>query len=373
VSRSLKALVTGATGFIGSHLVEDLLQRGIHVRCLVRKTSDLKWLRDLPIDPVYGDCNDPNSLGEAVKGVDQVFHLAGVTKAIQERTYFEVNAFGTENLIHACLEHNSHLQKFIYLSSQAAAGPCRDGGMKRESDISAPVSPYGKSKRMGEELAMEHSHELPLLILRPCAIYGPRDRDIYAFFKLLSKRIKPCLSGQDQHISLCFVQDIIQAILLAAEARQPSGEVFFVSDGHGYRLEEIGDIFAINKADLDGADRRYVELEMALGLDRTSDGWEHPIIKVIATTGEGVEELVKAIQQHHEYLVTSGKIKQNQERRFCAQLETIVEHSFMRKLFVDPEERKLFQKLVQEVCERKTDPYTAAERLILQLIQPQDT
>ncbi len=136
---------------------------------------------------------------------------------------------------------------------------------------------------------------------------------------------------------------------------------------------EIGDIFAINKADLDGADRRYAELEMALGLDRTSDGWEHPIIKVIATTGEGVEELVKAIQQHHEYLVTSGKIKQNQERRFCAQLETIVEHSFMRKLFVDPEERKLFQKLVQEVCERKTDPYTAAERLILQLIQPQDT
>jgi nucleoside-diphosphate-sugar epimerase len=244
VSRSLKALVTGATGFIGSHLLEDLLQRGIHVRCLVRKTSDLKWLRDLPIDPVYGDCNDPNSLGEAVKGVDQVFHLAGVTKAIQERTYFEVNAFGTENLIHACLEHNSHLQKFIYLSSQAAAGPCRNGGMKRESDLCDPVSPYGQSKRMGEELAMAHSHELPLLILRPCAIYGPRDRDIYAFFKLLSKRIKPCLSGQYHHVSLCYVGDVVQAIQLAAEVRQPSGEIFFLSDGHDYRMEEIGDIIA---------------------------------------------------------------------------------------------------------------------------------
>ncbi|MFX1491032.1 MAG: methylmalonyl Co-A mutase-associated GTPase MeaB [Promethearchaeota archaeon] len=137
-------------------------------------------------------------------------------------------------------------------------------------------------------------------------------------------------------------------------------------------IMEIGDIFAINKADLDGADRRYVELQMALNLDRTSDDWEPPIIKVIATTGEGVEELVKAIREHHEYLVTSGNIKQNQERRYCAQLETIVEHSFMRKLFVNPEEQQLFQKLVREVCERKTDPYTAAERLILHLIQPKN-
>jgi LAO/AO transport system kinase len=136
---------------------------------------------------------------------------------------------------------------------------------------------------------------------------------------------------------------------------------------------EIGDIFTINKADLDGADRRYVELQMALNIDRTSDGWEPPIIKVIATTGEGVEELVTAIQQHHEYLVTSGEIKQNQERRLSAQLEKIVEHSFMRKLFVDPAERKLFQKLVKEVNARKTDPYTAAERLILHLIKQQDT
>jgi nucleoside-diphosphate-sugar epimerase len=224
--------------------VEALLKTGIHVRCLFRKTSDRKWLRDLPIDAVYGDCNDPDSLGVAVKSVDQVFHLAGVTKAIKERTYFEVNTFGTENLINACLEHNSHLKKFIYLSSQAAAGPCRGEGMKRESDICAPVSPYGKSKRMGEELALAHSHELPLIILRPCAIYGPRDRDIYTYFKLLSKRIKPCLSGQGHHVSLCYVGDLVQAIVLAAEAGQPSGEIFFLSDGQDYRMEEICDIIA---------------------------------------------------------------------------------------------------------------------------------
>ena len=157
--------MTGATGFIGSHLVENLLERGVHVRCLIRKTSDLKWLRKLPIELVHGDCGDKASLREAVRGVDQVFHVAGVTKAINERTYFEVNALGTENLIHACLEHNTRLQKLVYISSQAAAGPCRNGGKKRESDLCEPVSPYGRSKRMGEEVAIAHSHELPLLIL----------------------------------------------------------------------------------------------------------------------------------------------------------------------------------------------------------------
>ena len=242
--RVLRALVTGATGFIGSHLVEALLQKGVQVRCLVRKTSDLSWLKNLPIEVFRGNCNDKASLEEAVKGVDQVFHLAGVTKAVEEKTYFEVNALGTENLIHACLENNPRLQKFVYVSSQAAAGPCQNGGKKRESDRCEPVSVYGHSKRMGEEFALAHSHEIPLLILRPSAVYGPRDRDIYAFFKLLSKKIKPCLAGQDQHISLCYVQDMIQAILLATEAQESSGEIFFLSDGHDYRLEEVGDIFA---------------------------------------------------------------------------------------------------------------------------------
>ena len=236
--------MTGGTGFIGSHLVEALLKKGIQVRCLLRKTSDLKWLKGLPIEVNWGDCNDKNSLREAVQGVEQVFHLAAVTKAVHEKTYFEVNAFGTENLIHACLENNPRIQKFIYLSSQAAAGPCRNGNKKKESDQCKPVSPYGQSKQMGEELALAHAQELPLLILRPSAVYGPRERDIYTFFKLLSKRIKPCLPSKDQHISLCYVEDIIQAILLAAQVKGSSGEIFFLSDGQDYRLEEIGDIFA---------------------------------------------------------------------------------------------------------------------------------
>jgi LAO/AO transport system kinase len=135
---------------------------------------------------------------------------------------------------------------------------------------------------------------------------------------------------------------------------------------------EIGDIFVVNKADLDGADRRYAELQTALNLDKTEEGWQPPILKVISTSGEGVPELVEVIQNHHKHLLETGEIQENRFRRCSAQLETIVEHSFLRKLFVDPEERKLFLQLVEEVNARKTDPYTAAERLILRLIQPHE-
>jgi nucleoside-diphosphate-sugar epimerase len=239
----LKALVTGATGFIGSHLVEALVQRGAQVRCLVRNKRYLGWVKDSPAEFVVGNCQEKNSLKQAVKDVDQVFHLAGVTTAVKEETYFEVNALGTENLVQACIENNSRLKKFIYLSSQAAAGPCRSGRKKRESDPCEPVSPYGKSKLLGEELALSHSHGLPLLILRPCAVYGPRDKGFYALFQCLSKGIKPCLSGHDQHISMCHVQDLVRAILLAAETQTESGEILFLSDGQDYRMEEVGDIF----------------------------------------------------------------------------------------------------------------------------------
>lgn len=239
----MKVLVTGATGFIGSHLVEALVQRGAQVRCLVRNTSHLGWVKHCPVEFTVGDCREMESLRQAVQDVEQVFHLAGATMAVKEQTFFEVNGRGTENLVKACIENNTRLEKFIYLSSQAAAGPCLSDGKKKESDPCEPVSPYGKSKLLGEEMALSHAHELPLLILRPCAVYGPRDKGFFTLFKCLSKNIKPCLSDHDQLISMCYVEDLVQAMLLAAEAQTESGEIFFLSDGHDYRMEEIGDFF----------------------------------------------------------------------------------------------------------------------------------
>jgi dihydroflavonol-4-reductase len=240
----LKALVTGAAGFIGSHLVEALLPRGVQVRCLVRPTSHLKWLKGLPVEIIYGDCQEKDSLRPGVKDVDLVFHLAGVTRALAAKTYFEVNALGTENLVQACLTHNTRLQKFIYLSSLAAAGPGRNGEQKKESDPCEPVSPYGRSKRRGEELALDRAHELPLLILRPAAVYGPRDQAFLALFQCLAKRIKPSFSGEVRHLSLCSVQDLVDGLLLAAETPTQTGEIFFLSDGQDYRMEEINDSIA---------------------------------------------------------------------------------------------------------------------------------
>jgi nucleoside-diphosphate-sugar epimerase len=240
----LKALVTGATGFIGSHLVEALVQRGTQVRCLVRDKAKLGWVQDAPVEFVVGNCCEKDSLIQAVQDVDQVFHLAGVTMAVREKTFFDVNGLGTENLVQACIENNPRLKKFIYLSSQAAAGPGQSGKKKNESHHCEPVSPYGKSKRLGEKLALARSHELPLLILRPCAVYGPRDKGFYTLFKSIKKHIKPCLSGHDQYISMCYVDDIVGAILLAAETRTENGEIFFLSDGHDYLMEEISDVFA---------------------------------------------------------------------------------------------------------------------------------
>ena len=240
----MKALVTGATGFIGSHLVEALVQRGVQVKCLVRNTSRLGWIKNCPVECVVGDCQEKQSLQQAVQDVDLVFHLAGATMAVKEQTFFEVNGQGTENLLQACIENNTRLKKFIYLSSQAAAGPCPRDGKKKESDPCEPVSPYGKSKLLGEELALSHAHLLPLLILRPCAVYGPRDKGFFTLFKSISKNINPCFADHDQYISICYVEDLVQAMLLAAEAQTESGEIFFLSDGHDYRMEEIGNIFA---------------------------------------------------------------------------------------------------------------------------------
>jgi nucleoside-diphosphate-sugar epimerase len=183
-------------------------------------------------------------LREAVKNVDHVFHLAGVTKAVRDETFFRTNALGTDNLIHACLKHGSRIQKFVYVSSQAAAGPCPDGRSKTESDECRPVSPYGQSKRMGEDLASAHRREIPLVILRPSAVYGPRDTDMFAYFRLVARRIKPCLFGESRYFSLCYVEDLIDALLLSARGGESDGEVFFISDGRPYRMEEIGDALA---------------------------------------------------------------------------------------------------------------------------------
>ena len=146
-----KVLVTGGNGFLGSHLVEALIRRGYRVRCLVRRTSDLRWIQGLRVEYVHGNLADLTSLSRAVQGVDYVYHSAGVIKALKPETYYRVNRDGTRNLLQVCSDSRENFKKFIYVSSLAAVGPSPNGRPLREESCPRPVSDYGRSKLEGEE------------------------------------------------------------------------------------------------------------------------------------------------------------------------------------------------------------------------------
>ncbi len=235
----MKALVTGANGFIGSHLVDYLLAWGYEVHCLVRTTSDLRWIRDLEVTFHYGDCADKSSLYEAVRGQDYVYHLAGKIKASDWETYYRANTVGTKNLIDVCAEINPDLKRFVYVSSISASGPSVKGVKKTESDPCKPISDYGKTKRLGEQAVESYGKKPAWVIIRPSNILGPREHDMISVFKLLNKRIKPLIGNGDIQTSICFVQDLVKGIEQAALSGKTIHKTYFITDGSLYSWRQI--------------------------------------------------------------------------------------------------------------------------------------
>lgn len=235
----MNTLVTGATGFIGSHLVEELLRRGHQVTCIARKTSNLKSLETLGVSLAYADCLDKNSLLKPLAGCDYVYHLAGLTKAFDEKDFFIVNAKGTENLIAAIAETNPNIKRFVYMSSLAAAGPSLNGIPVSESSEPRPVSSYGKSKLEGEEIVLKYKDKVPITIVRPPAVYGPRDKDIFTLFKMLKKGIY--VSWGTGYYSFIYVDDLIKGTLLAAENKNSTGKIYNISGSRIYSNSEIAE------------------------------------------------------------------------------------------------------------------------------------
>jgi nucleoside-diphosphate-sugar epimerase len=233
----MKALVTGATGFIGSHLCEELVKKGYEVTCLTRSSSRLKWLENLTVRIVKGDCTDPTSLRDIVGGFDYIFHLAGLTKSVSKDEFFCINAKGTENLIRVVSEKNPRLKRFIYLSSLAAAGPSKNGSPLKEDCIPSPVSNYGRSKLEGENSVMKYSKEIPVTILRPPAVYGPRDKDMLVMFKMIKKGFFFDLGKC--YYSLLYVDDLVHGIILGAESEHAVGNIYFLSGDSFYAGEQI--------------------------------------------------------------------------------------------------------------------------------------
>jgi dihydroflavonol-4-reductase len=238
----MSILITGANGFVGSHLVEELLRRGHRVRGLVRETSDLRWLEGLDLELAYGEVTDAATLPEAVRDIHIVYHLAAVTRAQQPETYYRVNQQGTVNLLEACLRKTPNLEKFVLVSSLAAAGPSPEGRLVQETDAPSPITDYGRSKLLAEQTAAEYGDRLPVTVVRPPAIYGPRDVDFLAYFRILKKHLCPLLGFRQRRLSICHVRDVVQGTLLAGESETSSGQIYFLSGAEDCTWDQLSRI-----------------------------------------------------------------------------------------------------------------------------------
>jgi len=235
----MKALVTGSNGFIGSRLVEELVQRGDQVRCLVRKTSNLRWIQDLDVEFIYGELLDESSLVPAVGGADCIFHLAGVTKARDREGYFSGNYQGTVNLLSASKNYGSEDQKFIFVSSLAAAGPAPSCTALKEDDPARPISYYGEAKLAAEKAVLEYADIRPVVVIRPPAVFGPRDADVYEIFRIISKGVKPILGGRNRLASLVHVHDLVRGVILSADYKEANGQIFYICNDSYYDWQII--------------------------------------------------------------------------------------------------------------------------------------
>lgn len=233
----MKALVTGASGFIGSHLVEALTRKGYEVTCLARKSANLRWIEHLDIKYIYGDLSDPGSYADRIAGFDYIFHLAGLTKAVREKEFFTANTENTKKLLQVAAEQNHNVRRFIFLSSLAAIGPSSNGRPVREDSPPAPVSAYGKSKLDAESAVLDYSRRMPVTILRPPAVYGPRDRDFFLLFRAIKKGFFPYW-GQCYY-SLIYVEDLIRGIIVSAESQKAENKTYFLADNMLYTNDDI--------------------------------------------------------------------------------------------------------------------------------------
>ena len=225
-----RALVTGANGFIGSHLVRHLLARGYEVCCLVRPTSDLRSLAGLPVQFYLGDVRLPQTLIEPVQDVDYVFHLAAELMALRREAFLNTNTGGTIHMLEALVAHRKPaFQRFLYVSSQAAAGPSDGLTPTTEKDPRRPVSWYGESKSDSEEALHKRAGQIPFTIVRPSSVYGERERDLSRTYPLVDGRLQPKLGILPKYIVAVYVEDLVKGMVDAAESPHSVGRTYFLS------------------------------------------------------------------------------------------------------------------------------------------------
>lgn len=236
----MRALVTGATGFIGFHLAERLLLRGHEVLCLVRKTSVLNHHKKIDVEIVYGDLTDKESLDQFNTNIDVVFHLAGILGGwgIPKEAYWKINVEGTRNLLD--LFTQTHIERFVYCSSAGVLGPLE----KPPADENFPLKPsnvYERTKAEAEKIVLAYYHEagLPITIIRPEFVYGPRDVHTLGLFKAIQRGIFPLIGGGESTLHPTYVDDLTQGFELCVEKQRAVGETYIIAGERYVTVREL--------------------------------------------------------------------------------------------------------------------------------------
>jgi len=252
VSEQPLVALTGGSGFLGSHIADFLLERGYRVRVSVRPTSDLRWLQGKPLeiqnvtlvapqnesaDVTSAALTGHRSVTEFVAGANAVIHSAGVTKARDEAGYNRSNVATTSHLLNAA-RAEGHCRTFILISSLAAAGPASLSQPRLESDPCEPLTAYGRSKLAAEELLNSGDDDLRTVILRPPALYGPRDKAFLPLFRLAQKGWTVRLGHRMEGLSLVDGRDAARAVIALLETESATG-AFFVDDGFAYDWSHV--------------------------------------------------------------------------------------------------------------------------------------
>lgn len=234
-----KILITGASGFIGSFIVEEALRRGFETWAAVRKSSSREWLQDERIKFIELSLNSKEQLVEQLRGkdFDYVVHAAGVTKCLNRQDFRRINTEGTKNLAEALIELQMPLKRFVYLSSLSIFGAIKEEQPYediRESDTPNPNTEYGRSKLEAEKILDSLGSRIPYIILRPTGVYGPREKDYFVMAKSIKQHTDFAVGYKRQDITFVYVTDVVQAVFLALN-HGDNGRRYFLSDGKVYQ------------------------------------------------------------------------------------------------------------------------------------------
>ncbi len=242
----MKILITGASGFIGSFIVEEALNRGFETWAAVRRSSSLDFLHDERIHLIELNLSSKEQLVEQLrgKGFDYVVHAAGVTKCLNKADFRRINTEGTKNLVEALMEVKMPLKRLVYLSSLSVFGAIKEKMPYeeiREDDTPQPNTEYGRSKLAAEQYLSSLGSKLPYVILRPTGVYGPREKDYFMMAKSIKQHIDFAVGFQRQDITFVYVTDVVQAVFLALENGK-TGRKYFLSDGEVYQSTTFSDL-----------------------------------------------------------------------------------------------------------------------------------